>query len=309
MISCTEFIPAYSTLFTYLEEKFGPKEVPKYWGLHFDPKQSALYKFVQKEGIKGCFTYWTGTLNEEAADFTMYLNEKRGYYLLDMHHCPSKGRLLKLKDEIGVEPYHGYCLHCDHYRAAIEASGLCYIFNCVGADKAACSILIYDPKVFNGQLIVDEDTQIMDRRASDNEYFHRAFHYSLNKGIEYLEETYGDADVDAYLIKFANDFYWPVAEAAKVKGLDAIEEKILDTYKNEHALDAIEVSRADDALYVNVSYCPAEQFLRSINVRIAPSFYKSTEVVMRTLAENAGFRFSFDFYDPATGAAKYHFTK
>ena len=94
MISCTEFIPAYSTLFTYLEEKFGPAEVPKYWGLHFDPTKSALYKYVSKEGIKGCFTYWTGTLNEEAADFTMYLNEKRGYYLLDMHHCPSKGRLL-----------------------------------------------------------------------------------------------------------------------------------------------------------------------------------------------------------------------
>ena len=25
MISCTEFIPAYSTMFTYLEEKYGPQ--------------------------------------------------------------------------------------------------------------------------------------------------------------------------------------------------------------------------------------------------------------------------------------------
>ncbi len=309
MISCTEFIPAYSTLFTYLEEKFGPAEVPKYWGLHFDPKQSALYKFVQKEGIKGCFTYWTGTLNEEAADFTMYLNEKRGYYLLDMHHCPSKGRLLKLKDEIGVEPYHGYCLHCDHYRAAIEACGLCYIFNCVGADKASCSIMIYDPKVFGGQLIVDNDTQIMDRRASDNEYFHRAFHGSLNKGIEYLAETYGEADVEAYLSKFAHAFYWPIAKAAKERGLVAIEEKIMDTYKNEHALDAVQTQLTEDALYVTVSYCPAEKFLRSVGVTVTPLYYKSTEVVMRTLAKNSGFKFSFDSYDPATGAAKYHFTK
>lgn len=309
MISCTEFIPAYSTLFTYLEEKFGPAEVPKYWGLHFDPTKSALYKYVSKEGIKGCYTYWTGTLNEEAADFTMYLNEKRGYYLLDMHHCPSKGRLLKLKEEIGVEPYHGYCLHCDHYRAAIEACGLRYIFNCVGADKASCSILIYDPKIFDGRLIVDEDTEIMDRSAADNEYFHRAFHGSLNKGIEYLEQTYGDADVDAYLTKFANDFYWPIAEKAKQIGLAAIEEKILDTYKSEHALDAVCTELTDTVLTVTVSYCPAEKFLRSCGVTLAKQFYKSTSVVMKTLAENCGYTFSFDFYDPETGAAKYRFTK
>ena len=91
MISCTEFIPAYSTLFTYLEEKFGPAEVPKYWGLHFDPTKSALYKYVSKEGIKGCFTYWTGTLNEEAADFTMYLNQKRGYYPSGYAPLPLQG--------------------------------------------------------------------------------------------------------------------------------------------------------------------------------------------------------------------------
>ena len=85
MISCTEFIPAYSTLFTYLEEKYGPAEVPKYWGLHFNPTKSPLYRFVSTEGIKGCFSYWTGTLNEEAADFTMYLNEKKR--LLSSEHA------------------------------------------------------------------------------------------------------------------------------------------------------------------------------------------------------------------------------
>ena len=127
MISCTEFIPAYSTLFTYLEENFGPDEVPSYWGNHFDYTKSTLYQYVRKEGIRGCYTYWTGTLNEEAADFTMYLDEEKGYYYLDMHHCPSKGRLLKLKEELGAEPYHGNCLHCDYYRAAIEACGLRFL--------------------------------------------------------------------------------------------------------------------------------------------------------------------------------------
>ena len=309
MISCTEFIPAYSTLFNYLEEKFGPQEVPHYWGLHFDPTKSALYQYVSKEGIKGCFSYWTVTLNEEAADFTMYLDEKRGYYLLDMHHCPSKGRLLKLREEIGVEPYHGYCLHCDHYRAAIEACGLKYLFNCVGADKASCSILIYDPKKFDGRVIADENTLVMDRRASDNEYFHQSFHGSLNTGISYLEKTYGESYVRAYLEKFSNDFYRSIAEDAKVRGLVAIEEKILDTYKNEHALDAVQTQLDDNTLTVTVSYCPAEKFLRSVGAKLSPLYYMSTSVVMETLAKNAGLSFSFDSYDPATGAAKYRFMK
>ena len=113
MISCTEFIPSYSELFSYLEDNHGRDEVDRFWDYLFKPdgKGIPLIGFIEREGIKGCWSYWKGTLNEEAADFTMYLNEKRGFYHNVMHWCPSKGRLLKLKDEIGVEPYHDYCLH------------------------------------------------------------------------------------------------------------------------------------------------------------------------------------------------------
>ena len=309
MISCTEFIPAYSTLFTYLEENFGPEEVPSYWGNHFDYTKSALYGFVSREGIRGCYSYWSGTLNEEAADFTMYLDEKRGYYYLDMHHCPSKGRLLKLKDEVGAEPYHGYCLHCDYYRAAIEACGLRYIYNFAGTDKAACSILIYDPEKFDGRVVVGDKTMVMDRRASDNEYFHKAFHGSMNKGISYLAENYGENHVRAYLTKFAKDFYHPVAESARGVGLSAIAEKIQDTYAKEHAEDALQMEMADNELKVSVSHCPAESFLRSVGVEVSPLYYLSTEVVMDTLARMSGYSFQMDTYDPITGAASYHFFK
>lgn len=309
MISCTEFIPAYSTLFTYLEETFGPQEVPNYWDKHFDYKKAPLYGFIQREGLKGCYSYWTGTLNEEAADFTMYLDEEKGYYYLVMHHCPSKGRLLKLKEEIGVEPYRHYCLHCDYYRASVEACGLKYIYDFQGTDHAACSILIYDPNIFDGRIIIDGKTQVMDRRASDNEYFHRAFHGSLNKGISYLETTYGEAHVRAYLEKFSNDFYRPVAEAAREQGLVAIEAKIRDTYEKEHAPEVVHTELTGDTLNVTVDYCPAEKFLRSIGVELSPLYRLSTEVVMDTLAKNSGFRFSMDHYDPANGAARYHFSK
>ena len=108
MISCTEFIPAYSTLFSYLEENFGPNEVPSYWNLHFDYTKSTLYQFIRREGIRGCFSYWSVTLNEEAADFTMYLNEKRGFYLLEMH-CQKSHNNFHYKELQTLQSKYLYC--------------------------------------------------------------------------------------------------------------------------------------------------------------------------------------------------------
>lgn len=311
MISCTEFIPSYSELFTYLEETHGREEVNLFWKYLFVPdgKGIPLIDFVTREGIRGCYTYWAGTLNEEAADFTMYLNEKRGFFLDVMHKCPSKGRLLKLKDEIGIEPYHDYCLHCDSYRAAIEKVGLKYIYNFQGIEQAACSMLIYDPAVFDGRVIIDEDTVIMDRKASENEYFHRDFHSSLNMGINYVGENYGLDAVRAYLTRFTKNVYAPVIADIKARGLAAIESKIQDTYQKEKATDALHTQLTEDGLTVTVDYCPAVKHLRATGREMSSWYRYTTEIVMEVLAQENGYGFTMESYDAQTGAAKYSFHK
>jgi hypothetical protein len=311
MISCTEFIPCYSELFTYLEDTHGREEVNRFWKYLFEPTGQGipLINFVKKEGIRGCFSYWKGTLNEEAADFTMYLNEKAGWFLNVMHHCPSKGRLLKLQDEIGITPYHDYCLHCDSYRAAIEAIGLKYIYNFDGIDKAACSLLIYDPEVFDGRVIIDENTEIMDRKAADNEYFHRDFHSSMNMGIEYVGANYGKAAVVEFLTRYTKNVYKSVIHEIKEKGLEAIQAKIQDTYEKEKASDALTIVSDGQSLDVTVAYCPAVRHLQSTGRTVSSWYPYTTEIVMKVLAEEGGFRFSMDSYDESTGAARYHFYK
>lgn len=311
MISCTEFIPCYSELFTYLEDKKGRDEVSRFWDYLFEPTGNGipLINFVKKEGIHGCWSYWTGTLNEEAADFTMYLNEKRGFFLNVMHRCPSKGRLLQLKDEIGIIPYHDYCLHCDSYRAAAEKVGLKYIYNFNGIDHAACSMLIYDPNVFDGRVIIDESTKIMDRKAADNEYFHLDFHSSMNMGIHYIGENYGLASVEEFLTRYTKDVYGPVFKAIETDGLAAIQAKILDTYQKEHAEDAVSTVLDGETLSVTVSYCPAVKHLLSTGRTVSPWYHYTTETVMKTLAEAGNFQFIMDSYNEKTGAATYHFVK
>jgi len=307
MISCTDFIPAYSEMFCYLEDNYGREEIDNYWHSMFKPGGgSPLVTFVMKEGIRGCFTYWTGTLNEEAADFTMYLNEKRGFFKLVMHRCPSKGKLIDLNEQIGLEPYHDYCLHCDGYRAAIEKVGLEYIYDFSDMDKAACSILVYDPKIFDGRVIMDKDTVIMDRKASDNEYFHPSFHFSLSRGMHYVGEHYGEQGVRGVMKRYVNNVVKPLMGEVTLENIEA---KIRADYAKEKCPDAVTTQRTDKELDVTVAYCPAVKYMTDNDMWQSPWYRYTTVGVMEELARLAGCEFVMDAYDEATGAAKYHFVK
>ncbi len=140
MISCVEFIPAYSELFKFLEKKGGKKAVLDFWNFLSDTYLTTLRELVAAHGIKGCWLYWSRALNEEAADFAMELDEKKEEFRIDMHRCPSKGRLLELRR---IHPYRDYCRHCDVlYRRVLEPLGYEYIIDLSGADKARCSVTV-----------------------------------------------------------------------------------------------------------------------------------------------------------------------
>lgn len=139
MISCTKFIPFYSELFTYLEKLNGEKEVRKFWEYLSDTYVAErLGEEVKANGIKGCWNYWSKSLNEEACDFTMTLDEEKGEFCIDMKECPSKTRLLESKE---ILPYHNYCGHCAVlYARVLERYGIkgeCDLSNC---DKATCNL-------------------------------------------------------------------------------------------------------------------------------------------------------------------------
>jgi hypothetical protein len=140
VISCTEFIPAYSELFKFLERKGGKAAVTAYWQRLSDTGLDALRDRVAAKGLRGCYEYWTHTLNEEAADFTMTLDEDAGVFTIDMHYCPSKGRLLEFRH---LEPYHDYCGHCDLlYRKVLEPMGYRYDMDLSRCGKAACTLTV-----------------------------------------------------------------------------------------------------------------------------------------------------------------------
>jgi hypothetical protein len=147
----------------------------------------------------------------------------------------------------------------------------------------------------------------MDRRAADNEYFHKDFHSSVNRGINYVGEKHGKDAVIEYLTRYTENVYNREIADIKSRGVSAIADKILDTYEKEKAPDAVELTLDGDSLEVNVRYCPAIKHLRSIGREISPWFRYTTEVVMNVLAEKANVRFTMIDYNEETGAAKYRF--
>jgi len=140
MISCTEFIPAYSELFKYLEKKGGKEAVVAYWRKVSGEGVSSLKDMVIEKGLRGCYEYWGRSLNEEAADFVMTLDEEAGVFSIDMKKCPSKGRLIEAEH---MTPYHDYCMHCDLlYRELLEPLGFTYDLDLSESDEARCIITI-----------------------------------------------------------------------------------------------------------------------------------------------------------------------
>lgn len=312
MISCTEFIPAYSELFRFLEDRYGKREVEKFWEYLFCPVSDRhpqgkypLMLALEKEGIRGCFTHWSKSLSEEAADFTLYLNEKRGYFLIDMHRCPSKGRLLEHAEQTGLVPYPDYCLHCDYYRLSAEKAGLRMLSDFTQEDNAACKLVIYDPKVFDGKLVVDEATEILDRRASQNEYFHPGFHSSMNRGLHYLGENFGMEAVRDYLTRYTRSFYQKLIPAIREKGPAALEVRWKEIYEKEKAPQALKTRWEGDTLRMEITACPGLGFLKSRGYQVSPWYRYSREIPLEILAEDGGLEFITESYDPDTGAAVY----
>jgi len=145
MISCTEFIPAYSELFKFIEQRSGKEGVVRFWEGLGDAYLGDLRDLAVAKGLAGCFEWWDRVLAEEAADYRLALDEERGIFEIVMLRCPSKGELIDLDH---IDPYLAYCEHCDIlYRGVLESLGFEYEVDLSQCDQAACTRIVYNTMV------------------------------------------------------------------------------------------------------------------------------------------------------------------
>ena len=131
----------------------------------------------------------------------------------------------------------------------------------------------------------------------------------MNMGLEYTGSTHGTQALQAYLARYTKNVYVKTIDAMKKDALGALEALIADTYRAEHAEDAVSLENNGKTLSVTVHYCPAVRHLRKTRREVSRYFRYATETVMQTLAKMGGVGFEMLSYDEETGAAKYIFTK
>lgn len=133
MISANEFILFYNELFKYLDKNFGKKDVEKLWEGIKNTYCKQIENLVKEKGLKGMYEYWSRTLHEEGGRYHLTLTDKE--FIIDMHYCPSMGKLLNTH----VEPYKDYCGHCPAlYKEIIEKNGFETDYYIINRDKAEC---------------------------------------------------------------------------------------------------------------------------------------------------------------------------
>ena len=332
MISCTEFIPAYSELFKYIDQKSGRQAVYDFWEDLFQPGNSPLDGLIRQFGrLRGCWENWYVVYTEEACDNTMLYNEEEGWMLACMHHCPSKGRFRKLGY---MEPFEEYCKHCDSYDIVFKKHGVGHVMDYRGNECAKCREIMFDPDKFCGdpKAILDamyqcemegckfgEDpslcpmnrpgTKALHTTSDAYKYLHRDFHNSMALGMEYIFKHYGENGLREYLEQFTLAFHKPLLAKANAEGLKAIADYLTWLYNEEEAADALQMRVSEDVLDVTILYCPAVKHFKSREFTPHPCYERGTSVVYDVIARESGLGFEMISYDHSTGAAKFRFWK
>lgn len=321
MISCTEFIPLYSELFRFLEQKGGYDAVMDYWyfisdnGICNKENVNSLVSFLERDKqnpLDGAWKYWCKSLTEEACDLFRVYDKKRGFIYSHMRHCPSKGMLDSLKH---VEPYHSYCEHCNViYHPALLEYGLDRRRDNSLTCNAECKSVIFvkdkdpgfDLKTAVDEDFISDDAEIMDIKSEDNKYLHKDFHFHSDLAMKYLGEHFGRETVQDFVTQYAKRFYAPQIEDAKNRGLIAIKEWIEKIYETEEASELLNCRLLGDTLTVEIEHSPAIAHLRSTGCEPCEYYVEQTRTLYKAIADSIGVTFTLEYYQES-GKTKFRF--
>ena len=140
---------------------------------------------------------------------------------------------------------------------------------------------------------------VMERRAYDNKYLHRDFHATMDIGIAYLGNVYGEEAVDRYLVSYAQTRYKPMT-------LAELEQYFKDIYKAEEAEDALQTALSEGKLTVKISHCPALDYLNA-HGGASKWNHKTSTVLYPALAQLCGLTFHLTAFNEENGAAEFEF--
>lgn len=144
----------------------------------------------------------------------------------------------------------------------------------------------------------------MERKASDNEYFHCDFYVTADNGLQYLGETYGTEEVIDFLTFYAKNISKSLVLNIRKQGLKALKEYFIEQYKEVKASEVLTTRLDGKVLTIEISSCPAVIYMKSINHEPSKWYIETVNTVYKTIADISGLLFEMVFYNETNGATK-----
>ena len=149
----------------------------------------------------------------------------------------------------------------------------------------------------------------IDRKASDNKYFHRDFHLAADNGLYYVGENYGDAGIKEYLTQYALNFYKLLAVDVKKGGLGVLENRFKTVYEKEEWSENLSTTLTENKLVIKIDKCPAITYMKSEGHVPSPWYKELTYTVYDVLAKMCDLKFTVVSYSEEDGKAELVFEK
>ncbi len=146
---------------------------------------------------------------------------------------------------------------------------------------------------------------VIERRASDNQYMHKDFHGALSVGLDYIASQYGADAVREYLWDFGVSFFAPLKKDLAERGLAALQEHFSKVFDDESA--DFKIKLGDDEMLIEVAACPAVMHMRENGYKVSPYFIETTRTVNEAICDGTPYAAELLEYDAETGKSVQRF--
>jgi hypothetical protein len=116
------------------------------------------------------------------------------------------------------------------------------------------------------------------------------FYFAINATFRFIHERHGEEALIAYWRRLGKEYYRPLIERFREKGLEAAEAYWREFFDKEPGGE-VEVIREEDRVAIAVADCPAIRWLVDHNREVMPLFCDHCRHVSSAIAEESGLHF------------------
>jgi len=149
--------------------------------------------------------------------------------------------------------------------------------------------------------------KVIEKKASDNEYFHLDFHLSMNMLLDYIIDNYGYEGVIEYITQFTKQYHKPLIDKLKRGDLLSLQQYIEKIYTKEKWAANIKYNKNE--LIFSIESCPGISYIKSKGQIPSKAYVETYKTLYKVLCEKTPFEYTLVKYNENDGKSTHKFTR